>query len=85
VVGFLNAYRITGVAEFAEAALHTWDFIDACVIDHVGGEWYTRVSRDGVPEAGLSKVDFWKCPYHNTRAMLETIERIQQLQESGRA
>jgi mannobiose 2-epimerase len=85
VVGFLNAYRITGVAEFAEAALRTWDFIDACVVDHVGGEWYTRVSRDGVPEAGLSKVDFWKCPYHNTRAMLETIERIQQLQESGRA
>ena len=85
VVGFLNAWRLSGREEFAEAALRTWDFIDVFVVDHAGGEWYTRVSREGVPEPGLTKVDFWKCPYHNTRAMLETMDRIGGVEESGRA
>ena len=82
LVGFLNAYRLSGRVEFAAAALRTWQFIDSCVIDHGGGEWYTRVSREGVPEPGLTKADFWKCPYHDARAMLETMERIHLLVES---
>ena len=84
IVGFLNAYRLSGRDEFAEAALRTWDFIDSCVIDHAAGEWYSRVSREGVPESGLAKADFWKCPYHNTRAMLETMDRIGGAEEPGR-
>jgi mannobiose 2-epimerase len=83
VVGFLNAYRLSGRDDFAEAALRTWDFIDAHVIDHSGGEWFTRVSREGAPEPGLPKVGFWKCPYHDARAMLETMERVHQPEESG--
>ena len=84
VVGFLNAYRLSRRDEFAEAALRTWDFIDSRVIDHAAGEWYSRVSREGVPESGLAKADFWKCPYHNTRAMLETMDRIGGAEEPGR-
>ena len=78
VVGFLNAYRIAGREEHLLAAAKTWEFIDACVIDHRAGEWFTRVGREGVPVPGLTKVDFWKCPYHNTRAMLEIMERTAQ-------
>jgi mannobiose 2-epimerase len=80
VVGFLNAYGLSGRAAHLEAALKTWQFIDACVIDHRAGEWFTRVSREGIPVPDLTKVDFWKCPYHNTRAMLEIIERTHQLE-----
>ncbi len=80
VVGFLNAYRLSRRAEHLEAALRSWDFIERFAIDHERGEWYTRVSRDGVPYPELTKVDFWKCPYHNTRAMLETVERTRQLE-----
>jgi cellobiose epimerase len=58
VVGFLNAYRLSGDETYAEAALRTWEFIDKCVIDHSRGEWYTRVSRLGVPDPGLTKADF---------------------------
>jgi len=83
VVGFLNAYRLSGSDEFAGAALRTWDFINACVIDHAAGEWFSRVSRAGVAEPGLPKADFWKCPYHNTRAMLETMDRVGGVEESG--
>jgi cellobiose epimerase len=84
VVGFLNAYRLSGRQEHLEAALRTWEFIDRFVIDHERGEWYTRVSRQGVPDPTMTKVDFWKCPYHNTRAMLETIERAHQLETAVR-
>ncbi|MGD0018102.1 MAG: AGE family epimerase/isomerase [Candidatus Limnocylindrales bacterium] len=75
VVGFLNAYQISGRKEYLAAAIKTWDFVDAFVIDHQAGEWFTRVSREGVPVPDQTKVDFWKCPYHNARAMLEIMER----------
>lgn len=84
VVGFLNAYRLSGRQEHLDAALKTWEFIDRFGIDHARGEWYTRVSREGVPDPTMTKVDFWKCPYHNTRAMLETIERTYRLEQAGR-
>ena len=83
VVGYLNAYRISGREKHLAAAIKTWDFIDAFVIDHRDGEWYARVSREGVPLPGLTKVDFWKCPYHDARAMLEIMDRTQQLELAG--
>jgi mannobiose 2-epimerase len=79
VVGFLNAYRLSDRREHLEAALDTWRFIDAHIVDHARGEWYTRVTRDGSPVAGLTKVDFWKCPYHDARAMLEIAHRAERL------
>ena len=79
VVGLLNAFELSGREEFLDAALRTWDFIEAHVIDPVVGEWRTRVTRAGEPIAGFARVDFWKCPYHNARAMLEILERTQQL------
>lgn len=84
VVGFLNAYRLSGHQEHLDAALKTWQFIDRFVVDHEGGEWYTRVSRRGAPDPAEAKVDFWKCPYHNTRSMLEVVERTQQLESTAR-
>jgi mannobiose 2-epimerase len=79
VVGFLNAYGLSGRAEFLDAALRTWDFIDAHVIDRVAGEWRSCVTAQGEPVPGLNVVDFWKCPYHNARAMLEIAERARTL------
>jgi mannobiose 2-epimerase len=79
VVGLLNAFELSGRSEFLDAALQTWDFIDAHVIDRVVGEWHTRVSREGDPIPGFARVDFWKCPYHNVRAMLEVSERTRRL------
>ncbi|MDR0917220.1 MAG: AGE family epimerase/isomerase [Oscillospiraceae bacterium] len=75
VVGFLNAYQSTNDERFLTAALRVWDYIDAQVIDHDGGEWF-GTGRDSVDgnESGV-KVNAWKCPYHNTRAALEVIER----------
>jgi mannobiose 2-epimerase len=79
VVGFLNAFELSGRAEFLDAVLESWRFIEEFVIDHDYGEWYYRVSPEGKPELDLPKVSPWKCPYHNARAALEVIERTKRL------
>ncbi len=79
VVGFLNAFELTGREDYLEAALASWHFIEQFVVDRTYGEWYYRVSPEGRPELDLPKASPWKCPYHNARAALETIERVQRL------
>jgi mannobiose 2-epimerase len=79
VIGFLNAYQLSGREHFLVAAQRTWDFIDKFIIDHARGEWYWRVSREGVPSDDEYKVDPWKGPYHNGRVCLEVMQRIDHL------
>ncbi|HLF34745.1 MAG TPA: AGE family epimerase/isomerase [Cyclobacteriaceae bacterium] len=88
LVGFMNAFQLTGNLEYWSVVKRCWDFIDNHVIDHRRGEWFTKVNRLGKPfleetEDDPSpyyrndrKIDPWKCPYHNGRAMLELIRRI---------
>jgi mannobiose 2-epimerase len=88
LVGFMNAYQLTGDLMYWETVKLCWDFIDRHVIDHKGGEWFTKVNRLGnpyleEPEDDPSpyyrndwKIDPWKCPYHNGRAMMELCKRI---------
>jgi mannobiose 2-epimerase len=88
LVGFMNAFELTGERKYWETVKLTWDFIDKHVIDHERGEWYTKVNRLGIPflvepEDDPSpyyrndwKIDPWKCPYHNGRAMMELADRI---------
>ena len=88
LVGFMNAFELTGDEKYWATVKLSWDFIDRYVIDHERGEWYTKVNRLGVPfltepEDDPSpyyrndwKIDPWKCPYHNGRAMMELISRI---------
>jgi mannobiose 2-epimerase len=91
LVGFMNAYQLAGDEKYWETVKLAWDFIDRCVIDHEGGEWFTKVNRLGIPYREEPaddpspyyrndwKIDPWKCPYHNGRAMLEMVERIELL------
>ncbi len=91
LVGFMNAYQLKGKEKYWDTVKLSWDFIDRCVIDHEGGEWFTKVNRLGVPYLVEPaddpspyyrndwKIDPWKCPYHNGRAMMEMVERIDSL------
>jgi cellobiose epimerase len=79
VVGFLNAYELSGEEAFLTAAEASWRFVDRFVVDREHGEWRWRVRRDGTPIAGLPKVEPWKCPYHNSRAALEVSARVDRL------
>lgn len=76
VVGFLNAFELTGQQRFFDAAKRSWAFIEKHIVDHEHGEWFWRVSKLGVPSQVDFKVDPWKCPYHNSRACIEVMERL---------
>ena len=79
VVGFLNAYELSGKDYFLKASERSWEFIEKYIVDHQHGEWYWKVSRQGTPSNDKCKVDMWKCPYHNSRTCFEVMERLDRL------
>jgi mannobiose 2-epimerase len=79
VVGALNAYQLTSEPSFLEAALRSWDFIASHLVDQEHGEWFRCVSRDREVDSQEPKVSFWKGPYHNARACMEAVTRLESL------
>ena len=82
IVGFLNAYQISGKEAYLVAATRAWEFTEKHVIDAQHGEWFAILDRSGkvypdYPEyADSQKIGPWKCPYHNGRACIEVIKRV---------
>lgn len=76
VVGFHNAYELSGKGYFLKASEKSWEFIEEYIVDRERGEWYWLVSREGKPSNDKYKVDPWKCPYHNSRVCFEMMERL---------
>jgi mannobiose 2-epimerase len=79
VVGFLNAWQLSGDPKFLEACQNTWRFIQSKLIDKKYGEWFWSVTREGKVNAHEPKVSPWKCPYHNGRMGFEVIERVNRI------
>jgi mannobiose 2-epimerase len=77
LVGFLNAFQLTGDAAFYEACVKIWAFIQEQHIDEAQGEWLWSAKRDDKPgrvkdiNVPVYKAGFWKGPYHNGRSMME--------------
>jgi mannobiose 2-epimerase len=82
VVGFLNAYELSGREHFFRAALNCWIFVEQYIVNKTHGEWFWRVSRDGTPDLQEPKISEWKCPYHNSRVCLETIRRLKTISKT---
>jgi len=82
VIGFLNAFQISGNKKFLAAARRVWTFIEDKLVDRVHGEWFWRITPEGRVDATLPKVSEWKGPYHATRACLEIIHRLQTISNS---
>ncbi len=76
LVGLMDAWEITGKKSYITEILRIWDFIKENMIDYENGEWFGRVDRNKEAISTEDKVGFWKCPYHNTRSMIEMITRI---------
>ncbi|MBQ1537560.1 MAG: AGE family epimerase/isomerase [Ruminococcus sp.] len=76
IVGFVNAYQHSGDEKYLAAAKGIWEYIKQSVIDkREGGEWYSEVTREGIPHDFKEETGPWKCPYHNGRMCLEMIKR----------
>jgi len=81
VVGFYNAYQVSGQERFRTAAARAWEYIENKVVDKVHGEWHAKLKPDGTPwkateDPDACLVGAWKCPYHNGRVCLEMMERL---------
>lgn len=76
IVGFYNAFQLTGDERFAEAATQLWSYIQIHMIDHENGDWFKRLLRDGTPEMDRPKAGPWDCPYHHARMCFEMIDRL---------
>jgi mannobiose 2-epimerase len=85
VVGFLNAYELSGEEKYLGAALNIWKFCEEHLIDRKNGEWFYKVDSKGSVVTDCFKVSEWKCPYHNSRACLEIISRIDKILASNGA
>jgi len=76
VVGFYNAYELSGEQKYFDAADSIWSYIQKYFVDHIHGEWHNELSLDNTPDTSMPKAGFWKCPYHNARACLEVARRM---------
>lgn len=76
MIGYINAYHITGDEHFAQLSLNNWTFVKYKILDGRNGEWHWGVNQHGQVMPDEDKAGLWKCPYHNTRACIEIINRI---------
>jgi mannobiose 2-epimerase len=79
MVGYMNAFQLTGEEVFAQKVFDSWGFIRQYLIDKALGEWIWSTDQEGNPRTSDEKAGFWKCPYHNGRACMELIRRIDTL------
>jgi mannobiose 2-epimerase len=76
MVGFYNAFQLSGQERFAQAAQGSWEFIRDNMVDRVHGDWIKKLHRDGTVDVSNYKVGPWECPYHNSRACFEMLDRL---------
>jgi cellobiose epimerase len=79
MIGFFNAWQNTRQEKFLSHSLQSWEFVKKYIHDKKCGEWYWGVNEDYSPMKHEEKVGIWKCPYHNSRACIEIIKRINSL------
>lgn len=79
MVGFLNAYEVSGEQAFLQHSWNCWQFVKKVIKDNALGEWYWGVDSNNVPMPFQDKAGLWKCPYHNSRACIEVARRLQVL------
>lgn len=75
MIGFLNAYQLTGKERYLEYFINSWEFIKKHIKDNDKGEWFWGVHED-YAVMDKEKAGFWKCPYHSARACMEIYKRV---------
>jgi mannobiose 2-epimerase len=79
LVGYMNAWEVTGNENFLDISISCWKYIKENLIDYKNGEWFWGIKKDGSVNRKDDKAGFWKCPYHNSRACLEIMHRYKSL------
>lgn len=92
ITAFFNMFELTGQERFLDAAMSMWAYIETNMVNREMGEWDAvgRNPRSDVSlkndEKALRKVftnveraGKGKCPYHNSRACFEIMQRVDAL------
>ncbi len=74
VVGYLNAFELSGDEDYLMKSMKSWEYIKNNFIDKEKGGWFSYISDKGVPSG--DKGGYWICPYHNGRMCIEVTKRI---------
>lgn len=82
IVGLLTAFQLTKDDKYLKMANKCWSFVQSDIKDHAHGEWYWGVDSNGHIMSNEDKAGFWKCPYHNGRAMIEAARRLTDVQQT---
>lgn len=75
MVGYFNAFQLTGNKKFYDLSIGSWSFIKS-ELKSPTGEWYWGIDEGKEPMIRNGKIGPWKGPYHNGRACLEILKRI---------
>lgn len=78
LIGLLAVYATTGDPAYFRRFEQTARFVFARFADPEYGEWYGYLDAAGRVTRTM-KVTPWKCPYHNGRACLEIMRRMEAL------
>lgn len=76
VIGFHNAYELSGETKFLHASQSCWDFIQRKFIDKSNGGWFKRLTPNGEVDQASPKIGPWESSYHESRMCFEMIERL---------
>ena len=79
IVGYFDAYEISGNEKFLEIAINCWHYSRDNYIDKINGGWFTSVTPDGVIRGDKAASSGGVCPYHNGRMSLEIMERVERI------
>ena len=61
-----------------------WSFIERFLLDRTHGDWFLATSATGeVLHANADKGGVWKDPYHQGRALMNAIDRLERLSRLG--
>jgi mannobiose 2-epimerase len=77
LVGFLNAYELSKNEAHLLKAWSVWSFVKQRHVGEGQGEWSWYPEGSGRTNPYLAGE--WKCPYHNGRALMEGVVRLQRL------
>lgn len=82
MIGFFAAWQISRDPKYLDLSLRSWLFVKRYILDRTNGEWFWGINQEGQPMPGMDKVGIWKCPYHNSRACMEIVRRIDAIFDS---
>ena len=82
MIGLLDACLLFGEEKYWTAYTNVHDFVFTKVINRDAGEWFPLLTREGEPiwsHMGHS----WKINYHTVRAMVQSVNRLEKLQDKN--